>query len=89
MPILASAAKRQRQAEKNRVRNVTVGTEIKTLRAKLFQAFDAAQKDAAGKLFREYCSVLDKSAKKGVISRNTAVRRKARAARRLKSLAAA
>ncbi len=86
MPTLKSAEKRMRTSEKSRVQNTNVKTSIKSLRAKVFEAFTAKNKETAEKLYREYCSLLDKSAKKGMIKANTAVRRKARAAARLKSL---
>lgn len=86
MPILKSAAKRMRQSEKLRAKNLNVKTFIKSLRGRLFQAISGKNKQDAGKLYREYCSLLDKSAKKGIIKRNTAIRRKARVAARLKAL---
>ncbi len=80
MPTLKSAEKRMRQSKTRQARNLAVRTEIKTMRRKLFRAVAAKKKDEAGKHYREYCSLLDKSAKKGVIGRNTAIRRKGRAA---------
>ena len=86
MPTLKSAAKRMRTSEKSRITNTNVKTAIKTHRGKVFAAFTAKNKDAAEKLYREYCSLLDKSAKRGIITSNTAIRRKARAAARVKAL---
>lgn len=86
MPTLQSAAKRMRQSAHLRVKNLSVRTSIKTLRGKLFEAVAAKKKDEAQKLCREYCSLLDKSAKKGIIKRNTAIRRKARAAAQVRGL---
>jgi small subunit ribosomal protein S20 len=86
MPTLKSAAKRMRTSEKSRIQNTNVRTSIKSLRAKVFEAFNAKNKETAEKLYREYCSLLDKSAKKGIIKSNTAFRRKARAAAHVKSL---
>ena len=80
MPTLKSALKRMRTSEKSRVKNANVKTRIKTVRGKMFAAVAAKDKAATDKVYREYCSLLDKSAKKGVIKRNTATRRKARAA---------
>ncbi len=87
MPILKSAMKRMRTSAKRRVENLNVKTSIKSLRGKLFDALQSKNREAAEKLFREYCSLLDKSAKKGVIKSNTADRRKARAAEHVKALA--
>ncbi len=71
-----------RQAEKNRRRNVKVKTRIRQIRGKVLAGAPSA--DAAKELFRAYCSELDKAVKKGVIRKNTAIRRKARAAARLR-----
>ena len=49
---------------------------------------DKKDKEAATKAYQKYCSILDKSAKRGIITKNTANRRKARAAERLKTLSA-
>ena len=86
MPTLKSAAKRMRTSEKSRVKNTNTKTEIKSQRSKVFAAFTAKNKETAEKLYREYCSLLDKSAKRGIITSNTAIRRKARAAARVKAL---
>ncbi len=82
MPNIKKAAKRMRQAEKARRRNVQVKARIKHVRAKVLKGAEATEEAEA--LFRTYCSELDKAAKKGVISKNTAIRRKARAAARLR-----
>lgn len=75
-----------RQAEKNRRRNVKVKTRIRQIRVKVLAGAPSAE--AARELFRSYCSELDKAVKKGVIPRNTAIRRKARAAERLREAVA-
>jgi ribosomal protein S20 len=77
MPTLKSGLKRMQTSEKSR---------IKTVRGKLFAAVAAKDKAAGEKAYREYCSLLDKSAKKGVIPQNTATRRKARAANMTRAL---
>lgn len=86
MPTLKSALKRMRTSEKSRIKNTNIKTSIKTVRGKLFAAVTAKDKAASEKAYREYCSLLDKSAKKGVIKRNTAARRKARAADMIRAL---
>jgi ribosomal protein S20 len=52
----------------------------------MFAAVAAKEKAAADQIYREYCSLMDKSAKKGVIKKNTATRRKARAADMIRAL---
>ncbi len=86
MPILKSAAKRMRSSQKAREKNQAVTSQIKTVRSKLFEAVAAKNREAASKIYREYCSLLDKSAKKGIIKQNTAIRRKARAADKVRAL---
>ncbi|MBP7568680.1 MAG: 30S ribosomal protein S20 [Acidobacteria bacterium] len=88
MPTLKSAAKRMRQSARTRVSNLLVTTQIRNMRRALFEALDARKADESNKLFREYCALLDKSAKKGVIKKNTATRRKARASEKLRVLKA-
>ena len=88
MPTLKSAAKRMRQSAKARVSNLLVSTQIRNMRRALLEALDARKADESDKLFREYCALLDKSAKKGVIKQNTATRRKGRAAEKLRALKA-
>ena len=86
MPTLKSGWKRMQTSEKSRVKNTNIKTNIKTVRGKLFAAITAKDKAAAEKAYREYCSLLDKSAKKGVIRKNMATRRKARAADTVRAL---
>jgi len=73
-------------SEKSRIKNTNIKTSIKTVRGKLFAAVAAKDKATSEKVYRAYCSLLDKSAKKGVIPQNTATRRKARAADMIRKL---
>jgi small subunit ribosomal protein S20 len=86
MPTLKSAEKRMRTSENSRQKNVAVRTRIKTARAALFNAIQQKNRDVAEKAYRAYCSLLDKSAKVGVITKNTAVRRKGRAANQVRAI---
>jgi small subunit ribosomal protein S20 len=87
MPNIKSAEKRVRQSVKRRANNRAVLSTVSTKRRK---AFEAVVKDAdpavAAKVMAEYVSTLDKAAKRGIIKRNTADRRKARMAQRLASI---
>ena len=87
MPNLHSAVKRMRVAEKARQRNKAAKSKITTLRRQLFEGCDAKDAEKSRKLFSAYCSVLDKSAIKGIINKNTAIRRKRRAAAKVAALA--
>ena len=87
MPNLHSALKRMRLAEKARLRNRSVKSQISTLRRKTFEVLAGKDNEKSREIFRQYCSALDKAAKKGMIARNTAIRRKRRAANKLSVLA--
>lgn len=77
-----------RTSEKQHVANKSVKTGISSTRRKMFETLTTNDAAAAGKVFQEYCSVLDKAGKKGVIKKNTAIRRKRRAAQRLAAVSA-
>lgn len=89
MPNIKSAKKRMRTSEISRVRNKMVKTRIKNVRRKMMEETAETPAPASAETYRTYCSVLDKAAKKGVISKNTAVRRKRRAAERIRPAAEA
>lgn len=80
MPNIKSAEKRIRTSEKARVRNAAIRSAITTTRRKLFELLAAKDKEKTALAFKQYCSILDKAAKKGVIKKQKAVRRKRRAA---------
>jgi small subunit ribosomal protein S20 len=75
-----SAAKRARQTTQRSLRNRSVVTNLRTLqkRARSSEKADASQ-------IRLLISAIDKAAKRGIIHRNAANRRKARLARALAS----
>jgi small subunit ribosomal protein S20 len=88
MPNLKSQKKRMRSDEEKRVQNQGVRTRVKTARRKMMEATAAGEAEVTTAAFREYCSVLDKAAKSGIVKKNTAVRRKARAAAKLRAVCA-
>jgi small subunit ribosomal protein S20 len=87
MPNLKSAKKRMRQNEVRQERNQKVRTRIKNARRAMMESLEAKNSEAGQAALRTYCSVLDKAAKRGVIKKNTAIRRKTNAANRLRSIA--
>ena len=87
MANIKSAVKRAKQAEASRLRNRSVKSSVLTARKKVLSAIDAGNKDEAAKLFSEYTSTLDKAAKKGVIAKNNASRKKSRVATSLTKMA--
>lgn len=85
MPNIKSAEKRMRTSEKSRQLNRSVKITLKGIRRQMLEKTTGPLQADAEKTFREYSSQLDKAVKRGVIPRNTALRRKARAAARLKA----
>ena len=91
MANIKSAKKRVEVAERNRLRNKSYKSAVKTLMKKYFAAVDqlaASPSDEAKKAVEEAMSAayskIDKAVKTGVLHRNTAARRKARLSRVLK-----
>ena len=76
MPNNAAAEKRMRQEKKRRLRNRMVKSTVKTYVTKARQAIDSGAD--AQEAVRTAVSELDRAAKKGVIHRNNAARRKSR-----------
>ncbi len=74
MPIIKSATKRAKQAEKRRERNIETKRSIKTA-TKAFLADPSAETLATAQ------SELDKAVKKGLLKKNTVARRKQRLSR--------
>jgi small subunit ribosomal protein S20 len=87
MPNIKSAKKRMRSSEKRRVGNMTAKTKVKTVRRKTRDVLTAGVAETSEQAVREYSSVLDKAVKRGVIKKNTAIRRKKRALAALRKLA--
>jgi small subunit ribosomal protein S20 len=86
MPNNASAAKRMRQEQKRRLHNRAVKSIVKTNVTKARQAI-ASGVDSE-EAVRAAVSELDRAAKKGVIHRNNAARRKSRLMKQLNAATA-
>ncbi len=82
MPNNPSAKKRMRQEQKRRLHNRSIKSLVKTQITKARQAIVAADADAEASV-RAAVSELDRAAKKGVIHRNNAARRKSRLMKQL------
>ena len=82
-----AARKRDRQNEKARVRNSSCKAKLHDAHKKLFKSVDAGKREEAEKKFKEFVSGLDKAAKKGIITKNTANRKKSRAQLKLNKMA--
>lgn len=88
MPNIKSAAKRAKTSEKSRQRNMQTKAEVKTLRKSLLAALTEPAAPQTQAAFRAFCSALDKGVKHGIIPKNTAIRKKARAAAMLRKAVA-
>ena len=83
-----AARKRDRQNAKANKRNTLVKARLHNEHKKLFKKADAGDKEAAEKDLKAFVSELDKAVKKGIISKNTANRKKSRAQLRVNKIAA-
>ena len=84
MPNNPSAAKRMRQEQKRRLHNRSIKSLVRTQVTKARQAISGnASVEDAQEAVRLAASELDRAAKKGVIHRNNAARRKSRLMKQL------
>jgi small subunit ribosomal protein S20 len=88
MPIIKSAKKRVRVAEKATIRNVKTKRNLRTALKAFHKAITGGEKDAADK-HSDAQSNLDKAVKKGVMHKNKAARQKAQLAKAAKAAAVA
>lgn len=88
MANIKSAIKRERQAKANHARNKAAKNVLADTRKKALAAIASGKKDEAVKEYSEYSSKLDKAAKKGIIKKNNASRKKSRMALAIAKIAA-
>ena len=88
MPNNKSAKKRVLIAERNRIYNRFWKTRCKNAVKKVLDAVEAKDAELAKQRFDLAQGVLDKAVVKGVVHRNTAARRKAGMAAKVKALTA-
>jgi len=84
----ASAIKRYRQSQRRRIINQMNRHRLKTQLKKLRTAITGGKASDAKALLPETFGVIDKSVKKGVITKNTAGRYKSRLTKRVNTLSA-
>lgn len=89
MPNIKSAAKRARTAQVRALRNASTKSSVKTAVKKYEAQLAQGDLSAAEAALRKAISAIDKAAKKGVIHKNQAARRKSRLSRKLVALAGA
>ena len=85
MPNNPSAAKRMRQEQKRRLHNRSIKSLVKTQITKARHAINSEDPNSEAAV-RVAVSELDRAAKKGVIHRNNAARRKSRLMKQLNSI---
>ena len=73
-----SAIKRHNQSEARRMRNRSAKSEVRTTARKYTEAVHAANAESAAALLRELSSQLDSAARKGILTKNSAARKKSR-----------
>ncbi len=88
MANLPSAVKRTKQNEKRRARNRARKSVVKSVTRKLTDVIGKGDVAVATEQFKTVTKVLDQSAAKGTLHKNTVARRKSRLAKRINELAA-
>jgi len=81
MPNIRQQEKRVRSAERERLENLRYRSTVKTLAKRLETAAGAADQDAIATEHLQLVRTIDKAASRGALHKNTAARKKARAAR--------
>lgn len=78
MANIASAKKRARQAEKQRLHNASQRSMLRTHIKKVTNAIEANDKEAAENAYKAAAPVIDAMVSKGIIHKNKAARHKSR-----------
>lgn len=86
MPITKSTKKRLRQNPKRRAVNAKKSSEIKKLLKEAAGLISENKASEAEKMLPKIYQALDKAAKRGVIKKNTAARKKSRIIKRINSI---
>lgn len=73
-----SVVKRHKQSEARRLRNKSVKSAVRTFAKKYTELVSAGKSDEAKEALRVLSSKLDSAARKGIISKNAAARKKSR-----------
>ncbi len=86
MPNIRSAAKRMRADAKLRLHNLEAKSKLKTLVRQFTRSIEERQADQAKRIYPLLTRLLDQSARKRILHRNTASRKKSRLALQLAKL---
>ncbi|MDP3179066.1 MAG: 30S ribosomal protein S20 [Spirochaetaceae bacterium] len=81
-----SAEKRQRQAEKRRLRNKSEKTAIRSTAKKIVVATQGKDKATAEAALKDMIKRIDTAARKGIVKKNAAARKKSRMQRLVNAL---
>lgn len=73
-----SAIKRHKQSEVRRMRNRMAKSTVRTTAKKYTEAVHSGEAEKASALFKELASQLDSAARKGILTKNSAARKKSR-----------
>ena len=87
MAIHKSTIKRARQNIKRNLRNRMWKSKIKTSRNKLEKAIQENNAEMLDQLVKEYKSIVDKAAQRGIVHKRTASRKKKRMISRIRKTA--
>lgn len=88
MPRLKSAIKRVQTSERNRLRNLTYKTRIKTLIKKIYEYVSKKDAKLALEASNEAFALIDRASTKKIIHLNNAARKKSRISKWLKAIEA-
>ena len=83
MPNIKSAKKRVKVIEKKTLRNNMIKSAYKTAVKKFEQAIEAGNMEEAKTLFSEATKKIDQACTKGVLTKNTAARKKSNLSKKL------
>ncbi|MFN3301792.1 MAG: 30S ribosomal protein S20 [Patescibacteria group bacterium] len=83
MPVTKSAIKELRKAKKRTLRNKKVKANLKYLERKFLKFIKEKNKEKAKEFYQKLQKALDKAAKRNIIKKNKASRKKSRLAKKL------
>lgn len=86
MPRIKSAIKRVEVAERNRLRNRSWRSAVRTVRNGVEDACEGTDLKAAQAALRQAFSVIDKAVSKGILHKNSAARKKSNLSKQLHAL---
>ena len=87
MPNIKSSIRSVKTDAERRARNFPIRTSVRTVARRLLDQVEGGNAEEAKTLLVKASSVIDKAARKGVIHKNAAARKKSRLAKRLNKLA--